>query len=471
MQHLRKLSLAVSVAIAAALPISAVATNGYFLEGYGAKSRGMGGVGIAYGQDGLAAGFNPAAMIQVDASRFDVGGEYFHPQVCVTHDSNTLGNTNECSTADTFLIPSMGGVFKVGDGFALGFAAIGAGLATNFDQTPRDQDGDGTPDSYFYNLVTGTGALATNEVGVSLIQMQMLPSVAFSFMEDQTLGFSIAMAAQVFRAYGLGSFVTLGFSTSSEALTNRGPDWSYGLGWRVGYLGRFFDQKLAVGLNYAAEVNMSEFNRYSGLFAEGGNFDIPENYGIGITLSAIPRTNISFDIMKINYSGVASVGNPGPNPFDANDLNPLCPPPAPDTPDCKLGGGLGMGFGWRDQTVFKLGVDFKATENTTLRTGWNYGESPVPSDQVLFNLLAPGVTENHLMLGATYETKGKDFLTQFLGAKTAELTFNYVHAFRNTVEGPTMFFPGTGSAPNNGSTNASAGLVIDTLGFSYGAKW
>jgi long-chain fatty acid transport protein len=470
MQHLRKLSLAVSAAIAAALPISAVATNGYFLEGYGAKSRGMGGVGIAYGQDGLAAGFNPAAMIQVDASRFDIGGEYFKPGACVTHESNILGNTNECSRADTFLIPSMGGIFKVGDGFALGFAAIGAGLATNYDQTPRDEDGDGVPDSYFYNFITTTGGLATNEVGVSLMQMQMLPSVAFSFMDDQTIGFSIAMAAQVFRAYGLGSFVTLGFSNSGEALTNRGPDWSYGLGWRLGYLGQFFDRKLAFGVNYAAEVNMSEFNRYSGLFAEGGNFDIPENYGIGITLSAIPRTNISFDIMKINYSGVASVGNPGPNPFDSTDFNPLCP--GTDPAVCKLGGDLGLGFGWRDQTVYKLGVDFKATQNATLRAGWNYGESPVPDTQVLFNLLAPGVTEQHLMLGATYETSGNDFLTQFLGAKKAELTFNYVHAFRNVLEGPTMFFPNSsGSAPNNGSTNATAALVIDTLGISYGAKW
>jgi long-chain fatty acid transport protein len=303
--------------------------------------------------------------------------------------------------------------------------------------------------------------------------MQMLPSVAFSFMDGQSLGFSIAMAAQVFRSYGLESFVSLGFSQNSAALTNRGPDWSYGLGWRVGYLGQFFDNKLAFGMNYAAKVNMSEFNRYAGLFAQGGDFDIPENYGIGLTLSAIPRTNISFDIMKINYSDVASVGNPGPVAFSNSEFNPLCPGTDSNFgPTCFLGGDLGLGFGWRDQTVYKIGMDFKATDSTTLRAGWNYGESPVPPDQILFNLLAPGVTENHLMLGATYETKGKDFLTQFLGAKTAELTFNYVHAFRNVVEGPTLFFPGgINGAPNNGSTNASAALVIDTLGFSYGAKW
>lgn len=39
---------------------SALATNGYFSHGYGVKSLGMAGVGIALPQDGLAAATNPA---------------------------------------------------------------------------------------------------------------------------------------------------------------------------------------------------------------------------------------------------------------------------------------------------------------------------------------------------------------------------------------------------------------------------
>lgn len=464
MQLVRNLSLSVVVAITAGMPAAAWATNGYFLEGFGAKSRGMGGVGIAYGQDGLAAGANPATMLQVKDSRFDAGGEYFHPMACVTHDSSTLGNVSECSRADKFLIPSMGGIFKVGDGFALGVAAVGAGLATNYNQALPP----GEP-SYFFNFNGG----ASNEVGVSLIQMQVLPSVAFDVMEGHSVGFSIAMAAQVFRAYGLESFETsgtgLGYALSNEHLTNNGPDWSYGMGWRVGYLGRFFDDKFAIGFNYSAKVNMSEFNRYSDLFAQHGDFDIPENYGVGILIKSVPRTNIAVDVMRINYSEVVSVGNPGPYAFDTSEFNPLCP--GADPAVCKLGGDLGLGFGWRDQTVYKLGVDFEVTSSYTQRAGWNYGEAPVPPDQVLFNMLAPGVTENHLTLGGTWETRGKDFLTKFLGAKAAELSWNYVHAFRNTVSGPTFFYPGGAGAPNDGSTNASIALVIDTFGVSYGAKW
>jgi long-chain fatty acid transport protein len=358
----------------------------------------------------------------------------------------------------------MGGIFKAGDGFALGFAAIGAGLATNYNQALPPGEA-----SYFFNFNGG----ASNEVGVSLIQMQILPSIAMEILDGHSFGFSISMAAQVFRAYGLESFETsatgLGYAQSDQNLTNNGPDWSYGMGWRVGYLGQFFDERMSIGLNYAAEVNMSEFNRYSNLFAQHGDFDIPENYGIGIMLSVIPRTHIAFDIMRINYSDVVSVGNPGPYAFDSSEFNPLCP--GADTPDCKLGGDLGLGFGWRDQTVYKIGVDFAVTDSYIQRAGWNYGEAPVPPDQVLFNMLAPGVTENHLMLGGTWETSGKDFLTQFLGAKKAELTWNYVHAFANTVAGPTTFYPGGAGAPNDGSTNAAISLAIDTFGVSYGAKW
>ena len=42
-------------------PTLAQATNGYFSHGYGIKSQGMAGVGIALPQDGLAAASNPAA--------------------------------------------------------------------------------------------------------------------------------------------------------------------------------------------------------------------------------------------------------------------------------------------------------------------------------------------------------------------------------------------------------------------------
>lgn len=54
----------------------AFATNGYFQHGYGIKSQGMGGVGIALPQDSLTAAINPAGMGLI-GNRYDFGINYF----------------------------------------------------------------------------------------------------------------------------------------------------------------------------------------------------------------------------------------------------------------------------------------------------------------------------------------------------------------------------------------------------------
>ena len=58
------------------LPGLALATTGYFALGYGVKSAGMGGVGIALPQDGLAAATNPAGTAFV-SDRVDLGLTWF----------------------------------------------------------------------------------------------------------------------------------------------------------------------------------------------------------------------------------------------------------------------------------------------------------------------------------------------------------------------------------------------------------
>jgi long-chain fatty acid transport protein len=57
---------------------TASATDGYFAHGYGVKSKGMGGVGIALPQDALAAATNPAGMGLI-GDRVDIGVTWFRP--------------------------------------------------------------------------------------------------------------------------------------------------------------------------------------------------------------------------------------------------------------------------------------------------------------------------------------------------------------------------------------------------------
>jgi long-chain fatty acid transport protein len=52
-------------------------------------------------------------------------------------------------------------------------------------------------------------------------------------------------------------------------------------------------------------------------------------------------------------------------------------------------------------TVYKLGYQKVLSDLWTARCGISYGRQPIPSSEILFNILAPGVQEWHFTLGAT----------------------------------------------------------------------
>jgi long-chain fatty acid transport protein len=65
-----------------------------------------------------------------------------------------------------------------------------------------------------------------------------------------------------------------------------------------------------------------------------------------------------------------------------------------------LGGSNGAGFGWKDIDVFKFGVEWRTSPNLTLRAGYAYNTQPIPSRDVMINILAPGVIQHHITAGA-----------------------------------------------------------------------
>jgi long-chain fatty acid transport protein len=426
-----------------AMPIPAFATNGMWMIGYGAKATAMGGAGVAYPQDAMIAAYNPAGMTELGESRLDGTLELFYPPRAVAHDSSLLP-MDERSRNDLFPIPAIGAVLSnPATPFAMGMGIIGAGLGTNYQQD------DGT-------MFRPTGIPAYKNVGVFLMQMQMLPSLAYKFDDHNSLGFSLVIAMQTFRAYGLEAFGTLGFSSNLDQLTNRGYDWSFGGGYRLGWFGTYFDKKLNLGLAYAPKVHMQRFNKYQGLFARSGEFDIPESYTGGLAIKATPKVNVVFDVTRILWHTIPAIGNPGPDASNPSSFFSLCP--GVDKSSCLTGGQNGLGFGWTNQTVYKLGFDYKYAKDLTLRAGYNYGKAPIPPSQVLFNVLAPATTEKHITFGSTWTLKSND-----------ELTLTFMHAYKNTIKGPTAFGPING-LPVNG-TNGSIAMSQTSLSIAYGLKF
>ena len=467
MRFSKKITILSTLLVGMTVPLIANATNGYFLIGYGAKSRGMGGAGVAYNTGGMAAAFNPATMIESD-NEFDIGGEFFMPPRAVTHESGVLGYTDERSNEDLFLIPSMGATYKWNDKMTIGFAFIGAGLKTEYNQTANSESckkvNAGAIPGYnqcpptFYN--PNITVVPDTETGVQLLQMQFLPSIAYRVHKNHTLGFTLVMAGQFFRAEGLQAFEDLGFTRERGNFSSNSFDQSFGAGIRLGWLGEFVDGRLRVGVNYSSRTYMQKFDAYRNLFAEQGDFDIPENYSLGLAFDITPAVTMAFDVQQVKYSDIASIANPGPaadpQSVAAGHLFDLCPP-GTDPEPCKLGGDKGLGFGWTDQTIYKIGVDWAMNNKVNLRAGWNYGKSPIPEDQVLFNMLAPATPEHHFTIGGGY-----------MFTPTMSLDGNFMIAFNNTIKGPTAFGPG-GSAVQG--SNASIAMGQYSLGATFNWKF
>jgi long-chain fatty acid transport protein len=407
-----------AVITACCAPAFAFATNGYFQHGYGVKSQGMAGVGIALPQDSLAAATNPAGMAFV-GDRVDLGVVWFRPMRGADI-TGTAGGFSDGSfdgnDTNNFLIPEFGYNKLINPRLSLGVSVYGnGGMNTDYRAIP---------------LFNGAG----NKVGVDLMQLFIAPTVGFKLNDQHAIGLAVNFAYQKFAAKGLQNFA--GFSSAPTALTDVGHDSSTGWGARVGWTGQLSDA-VTVGATYQTKTYMGKFSKYAGLFAEQGGFDIPANFGAGIAVKAAPTFTLAFDAQKIQYSGVPSISNPSLPLLAAGSL----------------GTSNGPGFGWRDMTTYKLGGSWDYSPALTLRAGVSYGRQPIQPQDALFNILAPGVIENHATLGLTWAV-----------SKTGELSFSYMHGFNKNVNAP-------GAVPALfGGGNVNLRMYQNSFGIAYGWK-
>lgn len=442
---MRKTQLVLALA-AVGFTGSAFATNGYFAHGYGMKAKGMGGAATATAADALGGAVNPAKGVFV-GDRIDLGAEIFSPrrEASRTGSAGVAGSTNGPfdasvdSDSNYFLIPEFGYNKMLRADLAAGVSVYGnGGMNTDY---PGGQiaagfcNGFGNPGPG--NLLCGSGKL-----GVDLMQLIIAPTLAYKVAPDHAIGVSPLLGVQLFEANGIQPFA--GFSTSPNNVSNNGHDTATGYGLRVGYMGKL-TPNVTIGAAYASKMKFSEFDDYSGLFAEGGDFDIPSNYSVGLAVQVNPKTLVALDYQRINYSDVDSINNPMANLGGCMFGNAsMC-----------LGGSNGAGFGWQDIDVWKLGVEYAYSKNLVLRAGLNHGENPIRPADITFNILAPGVVRNHLTLGFTYTT-----------ASGGELTMSYAHAFENDVSGAS-FLTNFG-AP--GTTVEKIKMHQDAVGIAYGWK-
>jgi long-chain fatty acid transport protein len=392
------------------------ATDGYFLTGYGTKQQGQGGAGVAKPGDSLAGATNPAGLFMV-GNRFDIGLTLFRPVRYGTITGNQLpeGYPNVNLTYDgnrvkNFELPELGYSLRYRPNLALGVAIFGnGGLNTSYKAPVQ--------------------LLGSTRGGVDIDQVFISPTLAYRAGGHNYFGVAANIAVQRFAAEGLQYIEAI--SSDPAHVTNNGYSYASGAGVRVGWLGEL-NRAVSVGATYQSRTYMSKFSRYSGLFAESGGFDVPANFAGGGAVKLGSKATLLFDEERILYGTVKSI---------ANTLDSASP----------LGSDSGPGFGWHDINVSKAGLDYDVNPSLTLRGGYNHGGVPFDSSQTFFNILAPAVTKDHLHVGATWTSNsGK------------EISFAYIHAFNNTVDG-------VNSIPSTyGGGNANLSMYQNSFQIAFG---
>lgn len=371
---------------------AASATNGYFKQGYGTQSKAMGGVGMALSKDAYAPGTNAAGIAGME-SRIDASLAYFRPERRVDigalesppdEGSFPLPPGRVDSNRDHFFIPSFGVVRQIDADRSWGVAILAnGGLNTDYPAVanPFCEQNPETP--------ANTGLFCDGSAGFNLDQILIIPTYAQRFSDGRVrLGASPILGYQRFKAKGIGTFGA--FSKAPQQLSGQGTDTAFGYGVQVG-LQVDVSPVVSIGANYRSKIRSDKLDGYRGLLVNGGALDVPETFGIGMAWNVTPRVLIAADYERINYSGVDAIANPFEN------LQAALPPAS--EPEARLGGQRGPGFGWRDIDVWKLGLEIDGPSGWTWRAGYNRGQNPVPSSEVLFNILAPAVVKGHYTAG------------------------------------------------------------------------
>ena len=409
----------------------------------------------------MAAATNPAGMAFV-GERMDLGMQLFAPSprgytvtgappIPAAANFNVLDGFGVCQTPhpanpaacappfsvnpgtvdsenDFFLIPHFAYNWQLSSDTTAGVSVYGnGGMNTEYKTGSATLPDGNTPG---FTITEQAGTFGAGTAGINLAQLFVNVSFSKKLDDKQAFGGSFILAGQRFMAQGLDNFGQ--FSLDSENLSDNRKSDSYGAGLKLGYQGEVSDG-IRVGVSYQSKISMSNFDEYKGLFAEGGDFDIPSTYNIGISVDIGESGVIVADIQQINYSDVKSVRNPiskltDGSCFDALNStlnNGFTPTPASGA-GC-LGGANGAGFGWDDMTIIKIGYQYDIGDKT-FRVGYSHADQPIPSSETLFNILAPAVVEDHFTAGMTMNM-----------GDNQELNIAAMYAPSNSVKGPNPF--------------------------------
>ncbi len=365
-----KQTLAVAVgATLLTLGCSAYATNGDQMIGVTATQWGMGGAVTAAPLDAATMMFNPAgaAELGMEDVRFDMGFGLLNPLRSV--------NGME-SDSNLYLMPAGAVAFNVDNRLYLAMSMGGlSGMGVDF--------ADAMP------------AVAGNQAVVTTKQFyKIAPGFGYRITDQWSVGAALNIDYQSLALYN-----------AQYALPQNQV---YGWGFSLGTIYRVSD-RVQLGASWISQQEMNPFqwNTAGAPTASGqieATMNAPMQYAVGVAVRPGAGWLIAFDVKQIQFSDVLDTlyferpaGYTGAVPASVK-------------------------FGWSDQTVLALGIQKELSPATTLRVGYNYGESPIGPEDVDTNIGSLAVVEHHLSVGVTRQ----------LGKRVSG-SLSYMKAFENEV--------------------------------------
>ncbi len=349
--------------------------------GYSVRSAAMGGADVAVDADCSGSSCNPATQGKNASSSLALGLSTLMPQLSFMDTQNTLDGEDQL-----FPLPYMSYVHWFDNSAwtaGINLYAQG-GMGVDFREVETFA---GTSDSIEsqvnYMRMTGTATYQVNDklslgaglmVGYADIQFALFPNT-YSAGRDNTPG-------------TMDDFMGMDVDDLGD----------YGVAGRIGLQYRLTD-KLNLGFQYTSEavldpdggtMTLNFGDRRVKYDAEMNDFTWPRELEVGLAARVTPQLLLAADIKWLNWS--SAIKN-----IQLQGSNPDIPVPL-SSPD------LQFTMNWKDQWVFALGVEYTLFYRHILRTGYNYGQNPVPDANL--TPLFPAITEHHLSLGYGYKRKG-----------------------------------------------------------------
>jgi long-chain fatty acid transport protein len=358
----RNLVLAAAVAIAVSSP-AVFATNGILQAGNGMVAHGLGGAGLANAAEASSGMDNPA-LINHTGNAVNVAWSMFMP--LREMDATALGATDSVSSdSNEFAIPQASFTVKASDLISWGVMAYAlGGMNVNYPTGPFAGAGTGAPES-------------TNLQGLIIA-----PQISFAISKDFSVGVAALIGKETLTVRSIFNDPTGGNGLTGDG-TEMGYGYKLGVNWNV-----------TPGISLAATMQPKMEFEEMGFFKDwlsavmgytgDAQVTLPDQYGIGAKFALGQSVDVVVDVMSYSWSKVE----------------------------------LFEFFGWEDQLVYKLGVEFRPGDKWSLRAGYNYGESPIKGgnktppvpgfgglqfDAAFANYVFPAISEEHITIGVGYK--------------------------------------------------------------------